>query len=247
MPSQPTQALAPRDEIVPFSPMRKRIAEHMVRSHATSPHAFTSVLVDFEAVERVRREHGPRWRADEGFPLTYLPFVARAVVDAIREVPIMNASVGQNNVVLHQSVDLGVAVDIELEGLLVPVVRDADVKRLRGIAREVFDLATRARNRTLSPDELVGGTITITNPGPFGTLNSLPVINQPQVAIVATDRVRREPVVTRSADGTEGIGIHAVSTIGVSFDARVVGLDQAAKFLQLVRDAIENRDWSQEL
>jgi 2-oxoglutarate dehydrogenase E2 component (dihydrolipoamide succinyltransferase) len=129
----------------------------------------------------------------------------------------------------------------------VPVVRDADTKRLRRLSGAIADLAERARGRTLGADELAGGTLTITNPGPFGTVCSLPISNQPQVAIVVTDRVRREPVVVRSLDGTEGIGVHALGTLGLSFDQRVVGLETAAGFLARAREVLETRDWSQEL
>jgi 2-oxoglutarate dehydrogenase E2 component (dihydrolipoamide succinyltransferase) len=227
--------------------MRTRIAEHMVASVATSPHAFCSVVVDFEAVERVRRAASERWRHVEGFGLTYLPFVARAVVDALRDRPELNASVVDDGLLLHRSVHLGIAVDLEQEGLVVPVVRDADVKRLRGIARDAAALADRARSRQLVPDDVIGGTITITNPGAFGTVLSVPIINQPQVAIVVTDRVRKAPVVAATGDGGEGIAVRLVATIGVSFDQRAVGVASAAAFLDRVRDVLEHRDWSIEL
>jgi 2-oxoglutarate dehydrogenase E2 component (dihydrolipoamide succinyltransferase) len=235
------------DQIVQWSPMRKRIAEHMLRSVATSPHAYTSVVVDLEGVERVRAANGARWRAKEGFTLTYLPFVARAVVDALREHPLLNASVVDDGLVVHRSVHLGIAVDLDREGLVVPVIPDADVKRLRGIARDGAALARAAREGGLSPGDLVGGTITITNPGPFGTVLSIPIINQPQVAIVVMDRVRRVPVVAQSIDGTDGIAIHAVATLGLAFDHRVVGLGDAAAFLDAVRQILESRDWGVEL
>ena len=231
----------------PFSPMRARIAAHMVRSLATSAHAFTSVVADLEGVERIRRAEGERWRADAGFALTYLPFVARAVVDALRDHPFLNASVVDEGVRLHRAVHLGIAVDLDREGLVVPVVRDAEVKRLRGIARDAAVLAGRARAGRLAPDDVVGGTITITNPGPFGTMLSVPIINQPQVAILVTDRVRRDPVLVPTADGGEGIAIRPVATLGLSFDLRAVGLGAAAAFLDRVRRVLETRDWSQEL
>jgi pyruvate dehydrogenase E2 component (dihydrolipoamide acetyltransferase) len=235
------------DRVVPMTPMRTRIAEHMVASVATSPHGFCSVVVDFEAVDRVRRGASERWRRDEGFGLTYLPFVARAVVDALRDCRELNASVVDDGLLLHRSVHLGIAVDLEQEGLVVPVVRDADVKRLRGIARDAAALADRARSRQLVPDDVIGGTITITNPGAFGTVLSVPIINQPQVAIVVTDRVRKAPAVVATSDGGEGIAVRAVATIGVSFDLRAVGIASAAAFLDRVRDILEQRDWSIEL
>jgi 2-oxoglutarate dehydrogenase E2 component (dihydrolipoamide succinyltransferase) len=235
------------DRAAAFSPMRRRIAEHMLGSVATSPHAFCSVVVDLEGVDRVRREAAERWRRDEGFGLTYLPFVARAVVDALRDHAELNASVVDDGLLVHRSVHLGIAVDLDREGLVVPVVRDADVKRLRGIARDAFDLAARARSRDLVPDDVRGATITITNPGPFGTVLSIPIINQPQVAIVVTDRVRKVPVVAATDDGGEGIALHSVATIGVSFDHRAAGIGSAAAFLRRVRAVLEQRDWTIEL
>jgi len=246
------RAVAPRLEpqpvtATPFSPMRARIAAHMRRSLATSAHAFTSVVADLGGVERTRRAEGERWRADEGFALTYLPFVARAVVDALRDHPFLNASVVDEGLSVHRAVHLGIAVDLDREGLVVPVVRDADVKRLRGIARDAAVLAGRARAGGLSPDDVVGGTITLTNPGPFGTVLSVPIINQPQVAILVTDRVRRVPALVPTADGGEGIAIRPVATLGLSFDHRAVGVDYAAAFLDRVRRILETRDWTQEL
>jgi pyruvate dehydrogenase E2 component (dihydrolipoamide acetyltransferase) len=243
-------AVAARDgggQGVALSPMRKRIADHMVRSVATSAHAFCSVDVDLEAVDRVRRAASARWRRDEGFGLTYLPFVARAVVAALRDHPHLNSTVVDQGLFVHESVQLGIAVDLDQEGLVVPVVRDADLKRLRGIARDAFDLAQRARSRDLVPDEISGATITITNPGAFGTVLSVPIINQPQVAIVVTDRVRKMPVVAPTGDGGEGIAVHAVATLGVSFDHRVLGLSTVAAFVERTRSILEHRDWNAEL
>jgi 2-oxoglutarate dehydrogenase E2 component (dihydrolipoamide succinyltransferase) len=240
-------AATPVPQELPLSPMRRRIAEHMMSSLATSPHSFCSVQVDLEGVERVRRAASERWRRDEGFGLTYLPFVARAVVDALRHHPDLNATVVEDGLLQHRSVHLGIAVDLDHEGLVVPVVRDADVKRLRGIARDVHALADRARSRALVPDDVVGGTITITNPGSFGTVLSVPIINQPEVAIVVTDGVRRAPVVAPTGDGGEGIAIHAVGTVGVSFDHRAVTIASAAAFLGRVREVLEQRDWRVEL
>ena len=189
----PAPAAAARpasDEVIPFDNIRRRTAEHMVRSKATSPHVLTAVEVDFERVEQARTAAKADWKAKEGFSLTYLPFVARAVCDALAEFPRLNASVDGDSLVVHGAVNLGIAVDMGEKGLIVPVVKAAEGKRLRQIAREVRDLAERARNKKLAPDDVAGGTFTITNPGPFGTLISAPVINQPQVAILSTDGVR---------------------------------------------------------
>jgi len=243
--------IAPGDEIVPFSVIRRRIAAHLVASKATAAHAFCAVEVDFAAVDRARRAHRERWRAHEGFGLTYLPFVARAVIDALGDFPRLNASVvstsdGEDALVVHRAVHLGIAVDLDHEGLIVPVVRDAETKRLRGIARDVVALAERARARTLRPDDVSGATFTITNPGPGGTLLSVPIINQPQVAILATDGVRRRPVVVSTPEG-EGIVVHPVGSLGLSFDHRAIDGAEAAAFLQRARELLETRDWSAEL
>ena len=150
------------------------------------------------------------FRSEEGFSLTYLPFISRAVVDALREFPHMNASVGEGTIVLHNEVHLGIAVDLNYEGLLAPVVRDAHDRRLRAIAREIHDLADRARTKKLVPDELAGGTFTLSNSGSFGTAMVIPIINQPQVAILSTDGVTRKPVVITDEWGNEAVGIHSV-------------------------------------
>src|SRR5690606_34863996 len=139
--------------------------------------------------------------------------IARAIVDAIRDYPEVNASFGPDQLIIHNYVNLGVAVDLDFKGLLVPVVADADGMRLRAIARSVSDLADRTRRKKLSPDELSGGTFTITNPGPFGTTMTMPIINQPQVAILSTDAVKRRPVVVETADGDEAIVIHSVGNL----------------------------------
>jgi pyruvate dehydrogenase E2 component (dihydrolipoyllysine-residue acetyltransferase) len=246
-PSAPAARAGGADEVIPFSNIRKRTAEHMVRSQATSAHVLTAVEVDFEAVDRVRLARKDAFKADEGFSLTYLPFVSRAVVDAIREFPHLNASVGDNELIIHRAIHLGIAVDINFEGLIVPVIHDADGKRLRSIAREIADLAARARSRKLNADEISGSTFTITNPGGYGTFFTAPVINQPQVAIVSTDGVKKRPVVVELADGTDAIAIHPVGTLALSFDHRAFDGAYASAFLARCRDILETRDWSQEL
>ena len=187
----------------------------MVRSKATSAHVYTSVRVDFERVERTRRAHQAEWKASEGFSLTYLPFIVRAFSDVVHEYPHVNASVDGDTLVVHRDINLGIAVDLEFKGLIAPVIRNADGKRLRLIAREVRDLAARAKTKQLGPDEVVGGTFTITNMGPFGTTLTLPIINQPQVAILATDGIRKEPVVIEGPDGEDTIAVHHVGHLAL--------------------------------
>ena len=232
---------------MPFSNVRRRTAEHMVRSKATSAHVYASIETDYEAVERVRRAAKDEWRAAEGFGLTYLPFITRAVVDAIAEYPEVNATFGENELIVHHDVNLGIAVDLDFKGLMVPVVQQADSKRLRAIAREISDLAGRARAKKLSPDEIAGGTFTITNPGPFGTALTLPIINQPQVAILSTDGVKRRPVVVTGADGEEAIAIHSVGNVTLTWDHRAFDGAYAASFLNRIRELLETKDWAAEL
>jgi 2-oxoglutarate dehydrogenase E2 component (dihydrolipoamide succinyltransferase) len=235
------------EQIVPFSNMRRRTAEHMVRSKATSPHAFIAKEVDFESVERVRRAWGERFKAEEGFSLTYLPFVARAAVEALRDFPLLNASVVDESLVVHAEVNLGIAVDLSNEGLIVPVIHRAEEVTLRGVARRIRDLAERARGRQLNADDIAGGTFSITNDGPFGTYFTVPIINQPQVAILATDGIARRPVVVTQPDGSESIAIHSTGIIGASWDHRAVDGAYVSSFLARVSELLAGRDWSAEL
>jgi pyruvate dehydrogenase E2 component (dihydrolipoamide acetyltransferase) len=244
---QPVARAGERDTTVPFTNIRRRTAEHMTRSKATSAHVYASIEVDFEKVEQVRSAQKGAFKGAEGFSLTYLPFISRAVVDAIREYPEVNSTLGENELVVHNYVNLGIAVDLDFKGLMVPVIHDADGKRLRAIAREVSDLARRARSKQLSPDDIGGGTFTITNPGPFGTTLTLPIINQPQVAIVSTDGVKRRPVVVDLPDGSEGIAIHSTGNITLTWDHRAFDGAYAAAFLREIKDILETRDWAAEL
>ncbi|MDQ1443894.1 MAG: hypothetical protein QOI20_358 [Acidimicrobiaceae bacterium] len=244
---QPAVAAGERDEVIPFTNIRKRTAEHMVRSKATSAHTLVCIETDYAAVERVRASVKDRFKAEEGFSLTYLPFICRAVVDAMRDFPKMNASVGNEELIVHHYVNLGIAVDLNFEGLLAPVVRDADGKRLRAIAREISDLAGRARSKRLAADEISGGTFTITNPGPFGTFVTSPIINQPQIAILSTDGIKKKPVVVTAADGSDSIAIHPVGILALSFDHRAVDGAYASAFVARIKEIIETRDWSQEV
>jgi 2-oxoglutarate dehydrogenase E2 component (dihydrolipoamide succinyltransferase) len=234
------------DEVVPFDNIRRRTAEHMVRSKATSAHVYTSVRVDFERVERARQSNQAAWKAEEGFSLTYLPFIVRAFCDVVHDFPSVNASVDGDALVVHRDLHLGIAVDLGFKGLVAPVIRNADGKRLRLIAREIRDLAARAKSKQLGPDEVVGGTFTITNMGPFGTALTLPIINQPQVAIMATDGIRKEPVVVESPDG-DSIAIHHVGMLALAWDHRAFDGAYAASFLNEVRVILESRDWEAEL
>jgi 2-oxoglutarate dehydrogenase E2 component (dihydrolipoamide succinyltransferase) len=237
----PAPAPVPDDvDVVPFSSVRRRTAEHMVRSRQTSAHAFLAVEADFSRVDKARR-------SEAGRGLTYLPFVARAVVDAIGAYPHVNAQVGDDALLVHRHLHLGIAVDLDADGLVVPVVRDAGDLNLAGLGRRISALATGARERRLGPDDYAGGTFTISNPGPYGTLLTAPIINQPQVAILATDSVRMKPVAVETEPGEYVIVVHPVGTLGLSFDHRVIDGGYAARFLDRVRQTLQTRDWSAEL
>lgn len=216
-------------------------------SKATSPHAYTIVEVDYENVDRVRRRHREAFKEAEGFSLTYLPFISRAVIDALRLYPHMNASVGDGELVVHNYVNLSIAVDLDFEGLLAPVVQEADDKRLRALARDINELAIKARTKRLSADDIVGGTFTLSNSGSFGSYLVLPVINQPQVAILSTDGVSRKPVVVTDAEGGESIAIHSVGLLGLAWDHRAFDGGYAAAFAREVKEILESRDWEAEL
>jgi 2-oxoglutarate dehydrogenase E2 component (dihydrolipoamide succinyltransferase) len=249
----PSSAAAPApvagtgDTSVKLSKIRQLTGDHMVASKATSPHAFSVVEVDFANVDVVRSAVKSEWKARHGFGLTYLPFISRAIIDGLREFPHMNASVGDNELIVHDVVDLGIAVDLDYEGLLAPVIRAAHSKRLEAIAMEISDLATRARNRKLGPDEISGGTFTISNNGSAGSVLTMPIINQPQVAIVSTDAIVRKPVVTSGPDGGEAIAVHPVGNLAMSWDHRAFDGAYAAGFLKRVKEILETKDWSTEL
>ena len=187
------------------------------------------------------------WKATQGFSLTYLPFIARAIIDGLGEFPHLNASVGENDLIVHNFIDLGIAVDLDYQGLLAPVVRDAETKRLSAVATEISDLANRARERKLTPDEISGGTFTITNNGSAGSVLTMPIINQPQVAIISTDAIVRKPVVTVGSDGGEAIAIHPVGNLAMAWDHRAFDGAYAARFLKRVKEILETKDWSTEL
>ncbi len=183
-------------------------------------------------------------RSVPGKPLTYLPFIARAVIDAIAAYPHVNAQVGDGALLVHRSVHLGIAVDLDADGLVVPVLRDAGDLTVAGLGRRIAALAAGARERRLGPDDYAGGTFTISNPGPYGTLLTAPIINQPQVAILATDTVKAKPVAVETAPGEYAIAVHPVGTVGLSFDHRVIDGGYAARFLRHLQQTLETRDWA---
>jgi 2-oxoglutarate dehydrogenase E2 component (dihydrolipoamide succinyltransferase) len=252
-PSAPQRAAVPkavagaRDEVVALSKIRQVTGAHMVASKAISPHVLSVVEVDYANVDVTRLRVKEEFKAQEGFSLTYLPFIARAVVDALADFPHMNASLADNELIVHRYVDLGIAVDLDYLGLLVPVVRDAEGKRLRALSREINDLAARTRSRHLSPDEISGGTFTISNNGSAGSVLTMPIINQPQVAILSTDAISKKPVVIEVPGFSESIAIHPVGNLAMAWDHRAFDGAYAAGFLSRVKQILETRDWSSEV
>ncbi|MGH8701411.1 MAG: dihydrolipoamide acetyltransferase family protein [Burkholderiales bacterium] len=233
-------------ETVPLNNIRKRTAEHMAKSWTTVPHVFQAVEADFSRVDHARRSTGEQWKQREGFSLTYLPFIACAVAAALIKYPRLNASFNGDHLVLHRRVNLGIAVDLNLEGLLVPVVKDASAKSLPALARAINDLAIRARENRLKPDDMTEGTYTITNNGASGTMITAAIINTPQVAILSTDAVRKRAVVIDSG-GRDEIVARPVGVLAQSFDHRAVDGAYSAAFLNEMKMIIETRDWEKEL
>ncbi|MGH2529534.1 MAG: 2-oxoglutarate dehydrogenase, E2 component, dihydrolipoamide succinyltransferase, partial [Actinomycetota bacterium] len=243
-PAEPAAAPAPagaREEVVPMSHIRKAIAEHMTRSLQVSARAWNMVEVDMEKIARLREATKEAFKAREGFNLTYMPFVSRAVTDALLAFPLVNAELRGEEIAVKHYVNLGIAVSYD-QGLIVPVVKGADTMNLVGLARAINDLAVRARAHKLQPDEVHGGTFTITNPGPFGSIMSVPIINQPQTAILAFDSVQKRPVVVDDA-----IAIHHMVYISMSWDHRVIDGALASQFLGRMKENLETWDWNEDL
>ncbi len=236
-----------RDEVVAMNNIRRRTGEHMVMSLSTAPHAFIAIEIDYSSVDKVRAAHKDAFKAAEGFSLTYMPFIARAVVDAIATFPLINASVAGDSLIVHKSVHLGVAVDLDFNGLMVPVVRDSDGKRMRAIARDIADLAARARSKKLTPDDITGGTFTLSNAGPYGVDLMQSIINQPQSGILSITSVKKKPVVVELPDGSDSIAIRPMGMLGLSWDHRAFDGAYAASFLHEVKKQIEGREWASEL
>ena len=234
------------DTRIPFDRIRKVTAEHMLRSKATSPHVLQTIDADFSGVDRVRLARREQWRADNGYSLSYLPFVARALCVAIAEFPRVNASVDDEALVVHKAINLAIAVDLNLEGLVAPVVRNAAGMKVSELAKQFHELATRAKASNLTADDLQGGTYTLSNPGPFGTLFTAPIINQPQVAILSIDAVKKRPVVVEAKSG-DTLEIHPVGLLAHSFDHRAIDGAYSAAFLNKLKTVIEQSDWDQEL
>ena len=221
-----------RVEIVPMTIMRKKIAEHMVMSAHTSPHVYSVYEVDFHKLSRLRERKKAEYERN-GAKLSYTALIAKVTVDALRAFPFVNASIDGDNIVFKKDINLGIAVALD-QGLLVPVIRNADEKNLVGLSRAIDDLATRARSKKLNPDEVQGGTFTITNPGIFGAVYGLPLINQPQVAILGVGAIEKRAVVIDDA-----IAIHPTCHLSLGYDHRLIDGADAGRFLQFMKERLE--------
>ena len=245
-PAKPPTVPSGRATRVPFDRIRRVTAEHMVRSKTTSAHVMQAVEVDFAGVDRVRMPLRNDWRSRQGFSLTYLPFIARATCLALRDYPNINSSVDGDALVLHPSVHLCIAVNLNFEGLVAPVIRDADSLTVAGLAHAIHDIGDRARKGALEPDEYAGGTYTLSNNGSYGTLMTGAIINQPQVAILSVDAITKRPVVVESPSG-DAIAIRPVGILAQSFDHRAIDGAYSAAFLQRLKGLLEEKDWSDEV
>lgn len=243
-PRAPKAAADDRDQVVPLSRMRLILADTLKASQTLAASVWTSVEVDFYNIDAVRAKFKAQFKKDTGASLSYLPFISRAVCDALRAFPTVNSSIDleAKTMTLHPYVNLGIAVDLDEQGLVVPVVKGADSLNIRGIASEIATKAAAARAKELPNKEMTGSTFTITNPGPFSSYASSPIINQPNVAILCTDGVKRRPVAVGDA-----IAIHPVGIIGMVYDHRAFDGSTASKFLLHLRDSLEQRDWAAEL
>ena len=238
-PEAPPPAPGLKSRIEPMSVMRAKIGEHMVMSMRTSPHVTTVHKIDMTKVARIRERNKEEVKARHGYSLTFLPFIARAAAEALRAFPIVNASVDGNNIVYHGEINIGIAVSLE-GGLIVPVIRRADEISVLGLQRAIVDLSTRARAKQLKPEEVQGGTFSITNFGSNGALFGTPVINQPQVAILGVGVVEKTPVVIDDA-----IAIRSISLIGLTFDHRLIDGALADQFLLKLKGVLEG--WSEQV
>jgi 2-oxoglutarate dehydrogenase E2 component (dihydrolipoamide succinyltransferase) len=231
-----------RDEVVPMTKIRKITAENMILSKRTSAHVTTVFHVDYSAISRLREQHKDEFLKKNGVKLTYLPFIFRASIQALKEFPQVNASIDGENIVYHKDVHLGMAVALDW-GLIVPVIRSADEKSIVGLARATNDLADRARSKRLKPEEIQGGTFTVTNPGVFGSLFGTPIIPQPQVAILGVGTIEKRPVVITDEMGNDAIGIRTMGYLALSFDHRLIDGADADKFMASVKKALEKGDF----
>jgi 2-oxoglutarate dehydrogenase E2 component (dihydrolipoamide succinyltransferase) len=237
------------DRSVELTRLRRRIAENLVHAKATAAHVWASIEVDYQNVERVRQAHRDSFKEKEGFSLTYLPFIARATMDALGAFPAVNSSflLDEGRQIFHGRVNLGIAVDLNQQGLVVVSVRNADSLQLVGLAREIRAMSIKARDGKLDPDDISGSTFSITNPGPYGSFMTAPIINVPNVAILSTDTVAKRPTVITLPDGSDAIAIHHIGYLSLTWDHRAFDGSTAVLFLSRMKANLETWDWEQEL
>ena len=241
----PPQGFTGGEQVVNFNPMRKAIARHMRESIDTSAHVTSTIEVDMTNVANMRAAVKGELAATWGVKVTFTHFVIRALIDAVAHYPLVNAEIRGDSAVIKNYMNLGVAVALDGgEGLIVPVVKNAEEKNLVGIARAVNDLADRARSKKLGPDDVVGGTFTLTNPGVFGTIHGTPIINQPQVAILDTEAIVKRPWVLTDAQGNDSIAIRSIMNLALSYDHRLIDGAYAAQFLAHLRRNLETWDYA---
>ncbi len=242
-PMQPVGGVTP-GEVVPMSVMRKKIAEHMIMSKRTSAHVHGIFEVDVTRIVKIRERRRHEYEKATGLKLTFTPFFARAAVHGIRKWPIINSSVEGDNIHYHSSINLGIAVALDW-GLIVPVVKNAEERSFVGLQKAITDLGERARSKKLKPEEVQGGTFTITNPGIFGAKFGLPIINQPQVAILGVGGIVKKPVVVTDADGLDSIAIRSMMHLSIGYDHRIIDGAVADQFMLDVKKYLEN--WNEEI
>ena len=243
LPAPPPPKPQMGDRVESMSIMRKKIAEHMVLSRRTSAHVTTVYEIDMTRVAKLREQHRDSFYERTGTKLTFMPFIFEAVNKALRKFPIFNAQVSGEQIIYKQDINLGMAVALDW-GLIVPVIKRADDLSISGLARAANDLADRARTKQLKPDEVTGGTFTITNPGVFGGLFGTPIINQPQLAILGVGKIEKRPKVLTSPDGDDFLGIRWMAYFALSFDHRVIDGSDAERFLAFVKDQLESGEFS---
>jgi 2-oxoglutarate dehydrogenase E2 component (dihydrolipoamide succinyltransferase) len=239
---RPAITVSDRDEVVAMTKIRRITAENMILSKRTSAHVTTVFQVDYTNIAKLRARYKDEFLARNGVKLTYLPFIFRAAIQALREFPQLNASIDGENIVYHRDIHLGMAVALDW-GLIVPVIKNADEKSIVGLARASQDLAERARTKRLKPEEIQGGTFTVTNPGVFGSLFGTPIIPQPQVAILGVGTIEKRPVVVADDRGQDALGIRTVGYLALSFDHRLVDGAEADQFMASVKKALEKGEF----
>ncbi len=239
---RPAISVTDRDEVVAMTKIRKITAENMILSKRTSAHVTTVFQVDYTNIARIRSKHKDDFLAKNGVKLTYLPFIFRAAIQSLRQFPQVNASIDGESIVYHKDIHLGMAVALDW-GLIVPVIKNADEKSILGLARATQDLAERARTKRLKPEEIHGGTFTVTNPGVFGSLFGTPVIPQPQVAILGVGTIEKRPVVVADEHGQDALGIRTVGYLALSFDHRLIDGADADKFMASIKTTLESGEF----